>query len=221
MIRVVIVDDQAVVRAGFQVVLESSQGIEVVGEAASGPEAVAVVRRTRPDVVLMDVRMPGGGGIDATRGILSDGAGAPAVLVVTTFDLDDYVFGALEAGASGFLLKDAEPDELVDAVRVLAGGGGTLDGAVTRRVVAEFGRRRVAVPIADPEQWGLTPRELDVVRLLAEGRSNDEIAGLLHLATSTVKSHLTRAMLKLGTRDRLQTVVLAYRAGLVGPSRNW
>ncbi|MGY4644500.1 response regulator [Cellulomonas sp. URHB0016] len=220
MIRVVLVDDQAVVRAGFRVLLEDAEDLEIVGEAASGPEAVAVVRRTRPDVVCMDVRMPGGDGLTATRQIVAErDAGRPslpAVLVVTTFDLDEYVFGALEAGADGFVLKDCDPADLAEAIRRLARGDGTLDQSVTRRVIAEFARRRpVLVPSAETEV--LTARETDIVRLLARGMSNAEIAQALFVEQSTVKSHLGRAMTKLGTRDRLQTVVWAYRTGLAAP----
>jgi DNA-binding NarL/FixJ family response regulator len=234
MIRVVLVDDQAIVRTGFRVVLETAGGIEVVGEASGGREAVEVVRRTRPDVVVMDVRMPGGDGIEATRAIVDarggpgdagvasvDGqearvgsASAPAVLVATTFDLDEYVFGALEAGASGFVLKDVEPDEFVGAVRALASGRAAIDGATTRRVIAEFTRRRRTSAV-EPSPDVLTERERELVRLLGEGLSNDEIGERLVVETSTVKSHLTRITTKLGTRDRLQTVVWAYRSGLL------
>jgi DNA-binding NarL/FixJ family response regulator len=218
-IRVVLVDDQAVVRAGFRVLLEDAGDIEVVGQAASGPEAVDVVARTRPDVVCMDVRMPGGDGLTATRRIVADRTGdLPAVLVVTTFDLDEYVFGALEAGADGFVLKDADPADLADAIRRLARGDGMLDQTVTRRVIAEFARRRPAPP-PGAEADLLTPRETDIVRLLAQGMSNAEIADALFVEQSTVKSHLGRAMTKLGTRDRLQTVVWAYRTGLATPTR--
>jgi len=247
-IRVVLVDDQAIVRTGFRVVLETAGGIEVVGEASGGREAVEVVRRTRPDVVVMDVRMPGGDGIEATRAIVDarvgpgaagtaaagglgssaplgggavDGqearvgsASAPAVLVATTFDLDEYVFGALEAGASGFVLKDVEPDEFVGAVRALASGRAAIDGATTRRVIAEFTRRRRTSAV-EPSPDVLTERERELVRLLGEGLSNDEIGERLVVETSTVKSHLTRITTKLGTRDRLQTVVWAYRSGLL------
>lgn len=254
MIRVVLVDDQAIVRTGFRVVLETAGGIEVVGEASGGREAVEVVRRTRPDVVVMDVRMPGGDGIEATRAIVDarvgpggagtaaagglgssaplgggpalgggavDGqearvgsASTPAVLVATTFDLDEYVFGALEAGASGFVLKDVEPDEFVGAVRALASGRAAIDGATTRRVIAEFTRRRRTSAV-EPSPDVLTERERELVRLLGEGLSNDEIGERLVVETSTVKSHLTRITTKLGTRDRLQTVVWAYRSGLL------
>ncbi|QIS38391.1 response regulator transcription factor [Clavibacter capsici] len=220
MIRVVLVDDQSIVRAGFRVVLETAGGIEVVGEASGGREAVELVRRLAPDVVVMDVRMPGGDGIEATRAITGadDDAAradpAPAVLVATTFDLDEYVFGALEAGARGFVLKDAEPDEFIQAVRALAAGQAALDGVTTRRVMAEFTRRRAASAV-HPGADVLTPREQDIVRLLGDGLSNDEIGGRLVIETSTVKSHLTRIMTKLGTRDRLQTVVWGYRSGLL------
>jgi len=249
-IRVVLVDDQSIVRAGFRIVLETAGGVEVVGEASGGREAVEVVRRTRPDVVVMDVRMPGGDGIEATRVITSEAAGGgfgggdgdgaggaggagaggagaggagaaasdgprgPAVLVATTFDLDEYVFGALEAGASGFVLKDAEPDEFVAAVRALASGRAAIDGATTRRVIAEFTRRRAASSSGASVDV-LTPREQEIVRLLGEGLSNDEIGERLVIETSTVKSHLTRVMTKLDTRDRLQTVVWGYRSGLL------
>ncbi|WP_316315511.1 response regulator transcription factor [Clavibacter michiganensis] len=225
MIRVVLVDDQSIVRAGFRVVLETAGGIEVLGEAAGGREAVELVRRLAPDVVVMDVRMPGGDGIEAPRAITGadadapdrrpgDGRPGPAVLVATTFDLDEYVFGALEAGARGFVLKDAEPEEFIQAVRALAEGRAALDGVTTRRVMAEFTRRRAASAV-HPGTEVLTPREQDIVRLLGDGLSNDEIGGRLVIETSTVKSHLTRIMTKLGTRDRLQTVVWGYRSGLL------
>ncbi|SJZ89428.1 two component transcriptional regulator, LuxR family [Marinactinospora thermotolerans DSM 45154] len=214
MIRVLLVDDQSVVRAGFRVILNLAEDIEVVGECGDGPTAVTLAARLRPDVICMDVRMPGGDGLSATRRILESSSEPPAILIVTTFDLDEYVFGALEAGASGFALKDTEPDELIDAVRRLARGYGLVDQAVTRRVMAEFARRR---PAARPRPEALdllTAREADIVRLLAQGMSNAEIGRALFIEASTVKSHLGRAMAKIGTRDRVQTVVWAYRNGV-------
>ncbi|MFB7798243.1 response regulator [Isoptericola sp. NPDC056134] len=217
MTRVVLVDDQAVVRAGFTVILQS-EGLEVVGEASNGADAVRVARRERPDVVCMDVRMPGGDGITATRELAGPGVVDPVpVLVVSTFDLDDYVFGALEAGASGFLLKDAEPEVLVDAVRRVAAGDGLVDQTLTRRVIDEFARRRGPV-VPDPAATGLlTAREREIVALLCRGPSNAEIAAALFLEPSTVKSHLSRIMTKTGARDRVQLVVWAYDTGLVVP----
>ncbi len=218
MIRVALVDDQAVVRAGFRVILESADDLEVVGDASTGPEAVELVRRARPDVVCMDVRMPGGDGLTATRAIMSEpGITAPAVLIVTTFDLDEYVFGALEAGASGFILKDAEPDDLIDAIRRLAAGDGLIDQAVTRRVIAEFARRTSPAKTSSNAAEVLTARESEIVQRLALGRSNAEIAQEMFIETTTVKSHLGHVMSKIGVRDRLQTVIWAYQHGL-GPS---
>jgi len=219
MIRVLLVDDQAVVRAGFRFLLEQAGDIEVVAEASNGPTAVELARRHAPDVVCMDVRMPGGDGLAATREIVAGasadaGGAAPAVLVVTTFDLDEYVFGALEAGAGGFILKDCEPEELIDAVRRLADGHGLIDQAVTRRVITEFARRQAPPQPASDAAAQLTAREVEIVRHLARGLSNAEIAQELVVETSTVKSHLGRAMAKVGTRDRLQTVVWAYQNGL-------
>jgi DNA-binding NarL/FixJ family response regulator len=213
-ITVLLVDDQPVLRAGFRALLELEDDIEVVGEAASGPEAVRLARRVRPDVVCMDVRMPDGNGLDATREIITGPDPAPAVLVLTTFELDEYLFGALEAGASGFLLKDAEIDDLVGAIRRLAAGHGLVDHTVTRRVIQEFARRRPATsaPTAVAE---LTARETQIVRLLAAGLSNAEIAAELVVEVSTVKTHLGRAMAKIGARDRVQTVVWAFRNGVL------
>lgn len=216
MIRVLLVDDQAVVRAGFRVILEEADDITVVGEAGGGREGVEQARRLRPDVICMDVRMPGGDGLAATRAVVSELDPAPAVLVVTTFDLDEYVFGALEAGASGFVLKDTDPDDLIAAVRQLAAGFGLVDQSVTRRVIAEFARRRPREAGGAAALASLTAREAEIVRLLARGLSNAEIAAELVVETSTVKSHLGRAMSKIGTRDRLQTVVWAYQNNLVG-----
>lgn len=217
MTRVVLVDDQAVVRAGFTVILES-EGFEVVGEAANGTDAVRVARRERPDVVCMDVRMPGGDGITATRALAGPGVVDPVpVLVVSTFDLDDYVFGALEAGASGFLLKDAEPDVLVDAVRRVASGEGLVDQTLTRRVIDEFARRRSPAAPDEVASGLLTAREHDILALLCRGQSNAEIAATLFLEASTVKSHLSRIMTKTGMRDRVQLVVWAYEHGIAAP----
>jgi DNA-binding NarL/FixJ family response regulator len=218
MTRVVLVDDQAVVRAGFTVILES-EGFEVVGEAANGADAVRVARRERPDVVCMDVRMPGGDGITATRALAGPGVVDPVpVLVVSTFDLDDYVFGALEAGASGFLLKDAEPDVLVDAVRRVASGEGLVDQTLTRRVIDEFARRRSPASPDEVASGLLTAREHDILALLCRGSSNAEIAAALYLEASTVKSHLSRIMTKTGMRDRVQLVVWAYEHGIAAPT---
>ncbi|BDA64715.1 response regulator [Actinomyces capricornis] len=214
MITVVLVDDQVVVRAGFRVLLEEHGDITVVGEAGGGREAVRVVRQTRPDVVCMDLRMPQGDGLSATRTIVAERHdGSPAVLVVTTFDMDADVFGALEAGADGFILKDCEPEELVGAVRRLAQGQGLVDHSVTRRVIAEFARRQA--PVVNHGQLALlTEREREVMELLASGMSNAEIAAELVVETSTVKSHLTRILPKIGARDRVQAVVWAFRNGL-------
>ncbi|MBG6065066.1 response regulator [Micromonospora ureilytica] len=216
MIRVMLVDDQAVVRAGFRVILEQAGEIEVVAEASSGSAAVELARRLQPDVICIDVRMPHGDGLTATRQIVAEAPGTPpAVLVVTTFDLDEYVFGALESGASGFILKDCEPEDLIEAIRRLASGYGLVDQAVTRRVISEFGRRTPAPRSDAAAAHQLTARETEIVELLAQGLSNVEIAEQLFIETSTVKSHLGRAMAKIGARDRLQTVVWAYQNGVV------
>jgi DNA-binding NarL/FixJ family response regulator len=215
MITVLLADDQPMLRAGFRSLIELADDITVVGEAADGPEAVRMARLLKPDVVCMDVRMPGGDGLTATREIVGTLDPAPTVLVLTTYELDEYVFGALEAGASGFLLKDAEVDTLVDAIRRLAAGQGMVDQAVTRRVIVEFARRRRTTAPAGAGPDLLTAREAEIVRLLAGGLSNAEIAAELVVEVSTVKSHLSRAMTKIGARDRVQTVVWAYRSGLL------
>jgi DNA-binding NarL/FixJ family response regulator len=214
-IRVVVADDQAVVRAGFRTILESEGDIEVVGEAADGAAAVLVARRHRPDLVLMDVRMPGTDGIAATRELAADPV---PVLVITTFDLDEYVFAALRAGACGFLLKDTEPDDLVAAVRVVAAGDGLVAPAVTRRLIAEFARTSVPHPAGDPLA-DLTDREREILLLIAKGLSNTEIAATLVLSASTVKTHVGNLLAKLGCRDRVQAVVFAYETGVVNPGR--
>ncbi|MEV6300739.1 response regulator transcription factor [Actinoplanes sp. NPDC051861] len=220
MIRVVLADDQALVRAGFRALLGAEPDIEVAGEAADGLGAVEVVRAVLPDVVLMDIRMPGVDGLEATRRIVADPALAGAkVVILTTFELDEYVFEALRTGASGFLVKDTEPVELLRAVRVVAAGEALLSPSVTRRVIGEFaggaGRGREPVPSRELEQ--LTDREREVMVLVAEGLSNDEIAARLVISPATAKTHVSRTMIKLGARDRAQLVVLAYEAGLIRP----
>jgi DNA-binding NarL/FixJ family response regulator len=215
--RVLIADDQALLRAGFRLIIGSERDLEVVGEAADGLQAVDLGRRLRPDVVLMDVRMPNLDGIEATRRLL-EGASAPTrVLMLTTFDLDEYVFEALRAGASGFLLKDAPADQLIAAIRVVAGGEALLAPSVTRRLIEEFARRPVRTPSQTPDLGELTPRELEVLKLVARGRSNAEIAAALFLGRTTVKTHVGRMLMKLDLRDRVQAVVLAYESGLVQP----
>ncbi|MEU0409108.1 response regulator transcription factor [Streptomyces griseorubiginosus] len=217
-LRAVIADDQALVRTGFGMIL-AADGIEVTAEAADGAEAVAAVRRTRPDVVLMDIRMPGMDGIEATRRILADdSAGDVRVIILTTYDLDHYVYAALTAGASGFLLKDVTPEHLVAAVRLVRSGDALLAPAITRRLIERFAHRGEAVP-ASPHRdlSGLTPRELEVLRLLATGLSNAELAERLFLSPTTVKTHIGRILSKLDLRDRVQAVVLAYESGLITP----
>jgi DNA-binding NarL/FixJ family response regulator len=214
-IRVLVADDQAIVRAGFTVIVEAAGDIEVVGEAKDGYEAVQLALELRPDVVCMDIRMPGRDGIEATRLLSNDPGGHVPVLVVTTFDLDDYVFGALEAGAAGFLLKGADEDTLVDAIRSVAAGEGTLDQKITRRVLSEFaGRRSAPERRPDGVAGTLTARERDILGLLSEGLSNQEMAGRLFIEPSTVKYHLAGLLAKIGARDRLQAVVWAFRNGL-------
>jgi DNA-binding NarL/FixJ family response regulator len=216
MIRVLIADDQALVRAGFASLLATQDDIEVVGEAADGEEAVSQARALVPDVVLMDIRMPGMDGLAATRAIAGDDRlGGVRVVILTTFDLDEYVFEAIRSGASGFLVKDTEPDELLRAVRVVAAGNALLSPGVTRRLIAEFASR--AKPPPPPRLDRLTGREREVIALVAEGLSNDEIAALLFLSPATAKTHVNRAMAKLGARDRAQLVVFAFQSGLVRP----
>jgi DNA-binding NarL/FixJ family response regulator len=216
-IRVLIADDQSLVRAGFRLVLENHPDIEVVGEASTGEEAIYSAGRLEPDVVLMDIRMPELDGIAATREITTR---HPArVLVLTTYDLDEYVYDALQAGASGFLLKDTPPTQLVDGIRAVASGEALLAPTVTRRLIEEFGRFGPARRARPAELDQLTPRELDVLRLLARGLSNAEIAQALVLSDTTVKTHVAHVLGKLGLRDRVQAVVLAYESGLTTPGR--
>lgn len=218
MIRVVIADDQAIVRAGFTVIVEAAGDIEVVGAAKDGYEAVDLARRLRPDVVCMDIRMPGRDGIEATRILTSDGDDAIPVLVVTTFDLDDYVFSALEAGAAGFLLKGSDEETLIAAIRSVAAGEGTLDQQLTRRVLSEFAARRPTPQQArDTLAVPITARELEIMTLLCDGLSNQEMAAQLYIEPSTVKYHVAGLLAKIGARDRLQAVVWAFRNGLVSP----
>jgi DNA-binding NarL/FixJ family response regulator len=215
MIKVLVVDDQRLVRAGFRVILDAEPDLTVVGEAADGREALRKNHELNPDVVLMDIRMPNMDGLEAARRII---AGSPArVLILTTFDADEYVYGALHAGASGFLLKDAPPDQLVAGVRAAAAGNALIDPSVTRRFIAQF-TLAVRPTSATPDQLGgLTSRELDVLRLLTEGLSNSEIAERLIVEETTVKTHVSRILMKLGLCDRVQAVILAYKSGFVHP----
>ncbi len=216
MIRVMLVDDQAMVRTGFRMILEAESDMTVVGEATDGRVAVEMVPRARPDVILMDVRMPNLDGIEACELICAADEHA-RVMILTTFDLDDYVHAALRAGASGFLLKDAPPEQLVDAIRIVASGDALLAPSVTQVLIDEIARRPAGQPDAFPGIAELTDRELDVIRLMARGMSNGEIAAELFLGEATVKTHVGRILAKLGARDRVQAVVAAYESGLVTP----
>jgi DNA-binding NarL/FixJ family response regulator len=215
-IRVLLADDQPLVRAGFRMLLEAEADISVVGEADDGAAALELAQATRPDLVLMDIRMPGVDGLEATRRIVANEHLADVkVMVLTTFEIDEYVFEALRAGASGFLVKHTQPDELLHAVRVVAAGDALLSPSVTRRLIAEFASRP-APPTAPPAAMALlTDREREVVALVAEGMNNDEIAAALVVAPATARTHVSRAMMKLGARDRAQLVVFAYQSGLV------
>jgi DNA-binding NarL/FixJ family response regulator len=215
-VRVLLVDDQALLRAGFRLILETEPDLEVVGEAGDGLAAVEAISTLRPDVVLMDIRMPRLDGVEATRRITT-GDDRPRVLILTTFDLDEYVFDALRAGASGFLLKDTPPEELAHAVRVVAGGEALLSPSVTRRLIEEFSRQPVSDAPPPSVLNSLTARELEVLRLIARGLTNAEIATELFVSETTVKTHVGRILDKLHLRDRVQAVVLAYETGLVQP----
>ena len=218
MIRLLIADDQAIVRAGVAVIAGAESDMVVVGEAGDGVEALAMTRELRPDVVCMDIRMPNMDGIAATRAIVADPGLSTEVLIVTTFDIDDDVFAALEAGAAGFLLKGAEEETLLGAIRSVAAGEGTLDQSLTRRVLRRFAERRADPPrVAEPAPHPLTARELDVLGLLAEGLSNAEIAERLFIESTTVKYHLAGLLQKIEARDRLQAVLWGIRSGLIDP----
>ena len=216
-VGVVVVDDQALVRAGFRVLVNSAPDLEVLGEAADGREAIEVVRATRPDVVLMDVRMPVMDGLEATRRMTASPLGSSVrILMLTTFDLDEYVYDALRAGASGFLLKDTPPEDLLAAIRVIAGGEALLAPSVTRRLIAEFASRPEPAGDLGETLAVLTGREREVLVAVAHGSSNAELADELHMSVATAKTHVSRILAKLGARDRTQLVVIAYQTGLVG-----
>lgn len=216
-VRVLIVDDQSMIRAGFAALLNAQDGIEVVGTAADGAGILGVVEQTKPDVILMDIRMPKVNGLEATRIVLGQSGDVPKILMLTTFDADDYVFAALRAGASGFLLKDAAPEELVHAVRVVAAGNALLSPQITRTLISDYVSQPQVPQRAGAVEALLTERELDVTRLVARGYSNLEIAETLFLAEQTVKTHVSRVLSKLDLRDRVQIVVTAYESGLVRP----
>jgi DNA-binding NarL/FixJ family response regulator len=217
MIRVLIADDQALVRGGFRLILEAQKDIEVIGEAQDGEDALAQARHLQPDVVLMDIRMPKMDGLEATRRLLS-GNGNSRVLVLTTLDADEYVYEAMKAGASGFLLKDVRPEQFADAVRVIASGDALLAPTITRRLIEDFVRRPPPGSGPPTELSELSERELDVLKLIAQGLSNAEIAASLFLSEATIKTHVTHILSKLRLRDRVQAVVLSYECGLVHPT---
>jgi DNA-binding NarL/FixJ family response regulator len=216
-VRVVVADDEALVRAGLRAILETAGGIDVVGEAADGEQALAVTDASRPDVVLMDVQMPRLGGLDAARQLLANPDG-PRVIMLTTFDLDEYVYAAMRAGASGFLVKDTPREQLIAAVRTVSEGDALLSSSVARRLVDRFARPQPPRPSVPTAGQTLSARELDIWRALARGRTNAEIATELYISEATVKTHVGRVLAKLGLRDRIQAVIVAYESGLVAPS---
>lgn len=219
MIRVLLADDDGLVRGGMSMIIESTDDISVVGEATSGTEAVEIATRLQPDIVLMDIQMPGMDGIEATRQILAEPGGTTKVVVVTTFELDNYVFEAIRAGASGYLLKRSRPEELLDGIRIVASGEALLSPSITRRLVEEFADHPVVDPTSSPGLERLTQRETEVLVCVARGLTNTEIADAMHISESTAKTHLKRVLMKLGLRDRVNAVVFAYEAGLVRPGR--
>jgi len=220
-VRIMIADDQALVRAGFKMILDAEDDIEVVGEAVDGVQAVDMARRLKPDVVLMDIRMPELDGIEATRRVVAarEDDSPTRVIMLTTFDLNEYVYEALRAGASGFLLKDVPPEQLAAGIRVVASGEALLAPSITRRLIEEFAEVAPAIPEAPPGLDDLTARELEVFKLIARGLSNAEIASELVVSETTVKTHVARMLMKLGLRDRVQAVVLAYESGVAIPGR--
>ncbi len=218
MIRVLVADDQALVRGSFRLLVDTDPGLQVIGEAATGAEAVELATREKPDVLLMDIRMPEMDGIQATRQITaSEQTAGVRVLILTTFDLDDYVYAALRAGASGFLLKDTPPADLLTAIRVIAAGDALLAPAITRRLIAEFARRPQPGQVPAATLEGITAREREVLTLIGRGLSNAEIAQALHVTMATAKTHISRLLAKLGARDRAQLVIVAYKTGLIQP----
>ena len=219
MIRVLVADDQALVRGSFRLLVDTDPGLQVIGEAATGAEAVEIATRDKPDVLLMDIRMPVMDGIEATRQITaSEQTAGVRVLILTTFDLDDYVYAALRAGASGFLLKDTPPADLLTAIRIIAAGDALLAPAITRRLIAEFARRPQPGQQPAATLAGVTDREREVLTLIGRGLSNDEIAQALHITMATAKTHVSRLLAKLGARDRAQLVIVAYETGLIQPA---
>jgi DNA-binding NarL/FixJ family response regulator len=219
-ITVLIADDDQLIRAGLRLIIESDQDLTVVGEAANGHEAIELATTLRPDVVLMDVRMPETDGLQATRSIVNDAAESPRILILTTFELDEYVFGALHAGASGFLLKRSSPEALIEGIKVVAAGEALLSPTVTRRLIEEYVRRPDPPSPPDVSLDALTQREREVLSLIGAGLSNREVATRLYISEATVKTHFRRVLMKLGLRDRVQAVVLAYEAGLVQARRS-
>jgi DNA-binding NarL/FixJ family response regulator len=218
-VRILIADDQALVRAGFRMILDAEDDLDVVGEASDGREAVELAKRLQPDVVLMDIRMPELDGIEATREVVALGEEPPRVLMLTTFDLNEYVYEALRAGASGFLLKDVPPEQLAEGIRIVARGEALLAPSITKRLIEEFAR--AAAPSGAPPGFAeLTEREVEVFKLISRGLSNAEIAAELIVSETTVKTHVARVLMKLGLRDRVQAVVLAYESGLAVPGQS-